>query len=94
MTECLGSLVIKISDLQFFIAFWLFYFFVWFRLYFAKLRIGSPPKDYFVQVDTGSDILWVNCVECQKCPTKSDLGVGVFTRTISCIIAYCSPSQY
>ncbi|XP_048437128.1 aspartic proteinase 36-like [Pyrus x bretschneideri] len=45
------------------------------RLYFAKLGIGSPSKDYFVQVDTGSDILWVNCIDCTNCPTKSDIGV-------------------
>ncbi|KAF3943645.1 hypothetical protein CMV_029815 [Castanea mollissima] len=44
------------------------------RLYFAKLGLGSPPKDYYVQVDTGSDILWVNCVGCKSCPKKSGLG--------------------
>ncbi|KAK9945396.1 hypothetical protein M0R45_010916 [Rubus argutus] len=44
-------------------------------LYFAKLGIGSPSKDYYVQVDTGSDILWVNCIECANCPKKSDIGV-------------------
>ncbi|XP_047157715.1 aspartic proteinase 36-like [Vigna umbellata] len=44
-------------------------------LYYTKLGLGSPPKDYYVQVDTGSDILWVNCVECSRCPRKSDLGI-------------------
>uniref|UniRef100_A0A2N9GB63 Peptidase A1 domain-containing protein n=1 Tax=Fagus sylvatica TaxID=28930 RepID=A0A2N9GB63_FAGSY len=44
-------------------------------LYFAKIGIGSPPKDYYVQVDTGSDILWVNCVGCSRCPKKSGLGI-------------------
>ncbi|KAF3943646.1 hypothetical protein CMV_029815 [Castanea mollissima] len=44
------------------------------KLYFAKLGLGSPPKDYYVQVDTGSDILWVNCVGCKSCPKKSGLG--------------------
>ncbi|KAK7269058.1 hypothetical protein RIF29_21773 [Crotalaria pallida] len=44
-------------------------------LYFTKLGIGSPPKDYYVQVDTGSDILWVNCVDCMRCPKKSSIGV-------------------
>ncbi|KAF4346372.1 hypothetical protein G4B88_010067 [Cannabis sativa] len=29
-------------------------------LYYAKIGIGTPPKDYYVQVDTGSDIMWVN----------------------------------
>ncbi|KAM7280709.1 hypothetical protein ACFE04_007843 [Oxalis oulophora] len=44
-------------------------------LYFAKIGLGTPSKDYYVQVDTGSDILWVNCAGCTKCPTKSDIGV-------------------
>lgn len=44
-------------------------------LYFAKIGIGTPSKDYYVQVDTGSDILWVNCVGCDNCPRKSDLGI-------------------
>lgn len=46
-------------------------------LYFTKIQIGSPPKDYHVQVDTGSDLLWVNCAGCQKCPKKSDLGISL-----------------
>lgn len=45
------------------------------RLYYTKITIGSPPVDYHVQVDTGSDILWVNCHNCDRCPTKSDLHV-------------------
>ncbi|XP_022745419.1 aspartic proteinase-like protein 2 isoform X2 [Durio zibethinus] len=44
-------------------------------LYFAKIGLGNPSKDHYVQVDTGSDILWVNCAECDKCPAKSDLGI-------------------
>ncbi|KAA8533405.1 hypothetical protein F0562_031161 [Nyssa sinensis] len=44
-------------------------------LYFAKIGIGTPSKDYYVQVDTGSDILWVNCAGCDKCPKKSDIGI-------------------
>ncbi|XP_021900146.1 aspartic proteinase-like protein 2 isoform X1 [Carica papaya] len=44
-------------------------------LYFTKIGLGSPSKDYYVQVDTGSDILWVNCAECTRCPKKSDLDI-------------------
>lgn len=44
-------------------------------LYFTKIELGSPAKHYHVQVDTGSDILWVNCAPCSKCPVKTDLGV-------------------
>ncbi|XP_071716056.1 aspartic proteinase 36-like [Rutidosis leptorrhynchoides] len=46
-------------------------------LYFTKIQIGTPPKDYHVQVDTGSDLLWVNCAGCKKCPKKSDLGISL-----------------
>ncbi|KAK9159712.1 hypothetical protein Syun_006053 [Stephania yunnanensis] len=28
-------------------------------LYFTKIGIGTPSKDYYVQVDTGSDIFWL-----------------------------------
>ncbi|KAG7029946.1 Aspartic proteinase-like protein 2 [Cucurbita argyrosperma subsp. argyrosperma] len=44
-------------------------------LYFAKIGLGTPAKDYYVQVDTGSDLLWVNCAGCTNCPRKSDLGI-------------------
>ncbi|KNA09451.1 hypothetical protein SOVF_153530 [Spinacia oleracea] len=44
-------------------------------LYFTKIKIGKPPKEYHVQIDTGSDILWVNCDGCEKCPKKSGLGI-------------------
>ncbi|KAJ6697064.1 hypothetical protein OIU85_003428 [Salix viminalis] len=50
-------------------------------LYFAKIGLGHPSKDYYVQVDTGSDILWVNCIGCDKCPTKSDLGIKLTLST-------------
>ncbi|CAA0841105.1 Eukaryotic aspartyl protease family protein [Striga hermonthica] len=46
-------------------------------LYFTKVTIGTPPVDYHVQVDTGSDILWVNCQNCERCPTKSDLKISL-----------------
>jgi hypothetical protein len=44
-----------------------------FSLYFAKIGLGTPSRDFHVQVDTGSDILWVNCAGCIRCPRKSDL---------------------
>ncbi|XP_043718778.1 aspartic proteinase 36-like isoform X2 [Telopea speciosissima] len=47
--------------------------------YYTKLAIGSPPKVYYVLVDTGSDILWVNCVDCTNCPTKNVLGLELKT---------------
>ncbi|XP_062225359.1 aspartic proteinase 36-like isoform X2 [Phragmites australis] len=46
-------------------------------LYYTEIRIGTPPKRYYVQVDTGSDILWVNCISCDRCPRKSGLGIDL-----------------
>ncbi|PRQ38102.1 putative nepenthesin [Rosa chinensis] len=43
-------------------------------LYYAQIGIGTPPRDYYVQVDTGSDIMWVNCIQCKDCPQRSSLG--------------------
>ncbi|XP_022855321.1 aspartic proteinase-like protein 2 isoform X2 [Olea europaea var. sylvestris] len=44
-------------------------------LYYAKIGIGTPPKDYYVQVDTGSDITWVNCIQCHECPKRGYHGI-------------------
>ncbi|KAB1221213.1 Aspartic proteinase-like protein 2 [Morella rubra] len=44
-------------------------------LYFTKVKLGSPPREFSVQIDTGSDILWVTCSSCSDCPQSSGLGV-------------------
>ncbi|GMI89972.1 hypothetical protein like AT1G05840 [Hibiscus trionum] len=46
-------------------------------LYYAKIGIGTPAKDYYVQVDTGSDLMWVNCIQCEECPKRSSLGIDL-----------------
>ncbi|AQK57815.1 Eukaryotic aspartyl protease family protein [Zea mays] len=46
-------------------------------LYYTEIKLGTPPKHYYVQVDTGSDILWVNCITCEQCPHKSGLGLDL-----------------
>ncbi|KAK7314531.1 hypothetical protein VNO77_33057 [Canavalia gladiata] len=52
-------------------------------LYFTILRVGNPPKSYFVDVDTGSDLTWIQCdAPCASCakgahtlykPTRSNV---------------------
>ncbi|XP_019452718.1 PREDICTED: aspartic proteinase-like protein 2 isoform X2 [Lupinus angustifolius] len=37
-------------------------------LYYTIVPLGSPPREFHVDIDTGSDILWVNCVSCTGCP--------------------------
>ncbi|MED6107698.1 hypothetical protein PIB30_016529 [Stylosanthes scabra] len=42
-------------------------------LYFTKIKLGTPANDYWVQVDTGSDLLWVTCSGCASCATRSSI---------------------
>ncbi|KAG8647148.1 aspartic proteinase 36 isoform X2 [Manihot esculenta] len=44
-------------------------------LYFTKVKLGSPPREFNVQIDTGSDVLWVTCSSCSNCPQSSGLGI-------------------
>ncbi|CAL9113759.1 unnamed protein product [Musa textilis] len=41
-------------------------------LYYVEMNIGDPPKPYFLDVDTGSDLTWIQCdapcVRCSKGP--------------------------
>lgn len=53
------------------------------RLYFTRVRLGNPAKEFFVQIDTGSDILWVTCAPCQGCPTSSGLDVSLCFSSLS-----------
>ncbi|GAV66159.1 Asp domain-containing protein [Cephalotus follicularis] len=68
-------------------------------LYYAKIGIGTPSKDYYVQVDTGSDIMWVNCIQCTECPTRNSLNIelsrydiedSVSGRYVPCDEGFCS----
>ncbi|XP_010923278.2 aspartic proteinase 36 [Elaeis guineensis] len=44
-------------------------------LYFTRVKLGNPSKEFYVQIDTGSDILWVTCSPCNGCPTSSGLNI-------------------
>ncbi|KAF6134337.1 hypothetical protein GIB67_005729 [Kingdonia uniflora] len=46
-------------------------------LYFTRVKLGSPPREFYVQIDTGSDILWVTCSSCNGCPKSSSLGIDL-----------------
>ncbi|CAK9165767.1 unnamed protein product [Ilex paraguariensis] len=40
--------------------------------YFTRLGIGTPPKYAYMVLDTGSDVVWIQCSPCRKCYTQSD----------------------
>lgn len=43
-------------------------------LYYVTMNIGNPPQQYFLDVDSGSDLTWVQCdapcVSCAKGPNR------------------------
>lgn len=54
--------------------------------YFTRLGVGTPPRYAYMVLDTGSDVVWLQCSPCRKCytqtdpvfdPTKSSSFVGV-----------------
>ncbi|XP_052179943.1 protein ASPARTIC PROTEASE IN GUARD CELL 1 [Diospyros lotus] len=40
--------------------------------YFSRLGVGRPAKDYYMVVDTGSDVSWLQCLACTDCYQQSD----------------------
>ncbi len=46
------------------------------RLYYTQVGLGTPMQSFYLQVDTGSDLLWVNCAPCNNCPSSSGLNVS------------------
>lgn len=67
---------------------------LFYRLYFTRVKLGNPAKEYFVQIDTGSDILWVACSPCTGCPTSSGLNVSQSLANVLCFLEYFSPLRW
>eukprot|EP00850_Spirogloea_muscicola_P025161 SM002347S08053 [mRNA] locus=s2347:41:1729:+ [translate_table: standard] len=42
-------------------------------LYYTSIQLGASKETFNVQIDTGSDLLWVNCAPCKSCPSSSTL---------------------
>ncbi|KAG6649490.1 hypothetical protein CIPAW_07G215800 [Carya illinoinensis] len=70
-----------------------------FRLYFTKVHLGNPSREFYVQIDTGSDVLWVSCSSCNGCPKTSGLQIQLdffdarsssTASLISCLDQICS----
>ncbi|KAL5722210.1 hypothetical protein ACHQM5_005756 [Ranunculus cassubicifolius] len=40
--------------------------------YYAKFGIGTPAKQFYVAIDTGSDITWIQCSPCTSCYKQID----------------------
>lgn len=40
--------------------------------YFVRIGIGSPPVNQYMVIDSGSDIVWVQCQPCAQCYPQAD----------------------
>ncbi|KAI3797502.1 hypothetical protein L1987_32759 [Smallanthus sonchifolius] len=40
--------------------------------YFARVGLGTPAQSYYMVVDTGSDINWLQCQPCEDCYQQTD----------------------
>lgn len=40
--------------------------------YFVRIGVGSPPRNQYMVIDSGSDIMWVQCQPCNLCYHQSD----------------------
>ncbi|WVZ87699.1 hypothetical protein U9M48_034297 [Paspalum notatum var. saurae] len=40
--------------------------------YFVRVGVGSPPTEQYLVVDSGSDVIWVQCRPCGECYAQAD----------------------
>ncbi|KAE8733742.1 Protein ASPARTIC PROTEASE IN GUARD CELL 2 [Hibiscus syriacus] len=61
--------------------------------YFVRTGIGSPPKSQYMVIDSGSDIVWVQCQPCNQCHRQSDpvfdLAASASYSGVSCSSSVC-----
>ncbi|KQJ92016.1 aspartic proteinase Asp1 [Brachypodium distachyon] len=61
-------------------------------LYYVAMSIGNPPRPYFLDVDTGSDLTWLQCdapcVSCNKVPHP--LYRPTKNKIVPCVDQLCS----
>ncbi|KAE9589127.1 putative nepenthesin [Lupinus albus] len=58
-------------------------------LYYTTMHLGSPPREFHVDIDTGSDIPWVNCISCSGCPRTTGLPEMHFVSTTTIVALKC-----
>ncbi|KAL5722209.1 hypothetical protein ACHQM5_005755 [Ranunculus cassubicifolius] len=42
------------------------------REYYARFGIGTPAKQFYLAIDTGSDVTWIQCSPCTRCYKQTD----------------------
>lgn len=55
------------------------HFFLFCRYYNVTLYIGQPAKPYFLDIDTGSDLTWLQCdAPCVRCAEVTYFNIAAF----------------
>lgn len=71
-------------------------------LYWTELGLGTPQRNFKLQIDTGSDVTWVDCTgpsgRCLSCPTSGvaapfSLSASSTSTAISCKSSECDSFQ-
>ncbi|CAI5491660.1 unnamed protein product [Closterium sp. Naga37s-1] len=70
-------------------------------LYWAEVQLGQPVQKFKVQIDTGSDVMWVTCAPCLACPVAStvvlsppyDITKSSTAQVVDCGTSTCSALQ-
>ncbi|KAL2645207.1 hypothetical protein R1flu_012794 [Riccia fluitans] len=61
--------------------------------YFTRLDVGTPEVPSYLVVDTGSDILWMQCAPCANCYSQRDTVFNPMNsssyETLSCSAEFC-----
>ncbi|XP_010556596.1 PREDICTED: aspartyl protease family protein 2-like [Tarenaya hassleriana] len=61
--------------------------------YFTRIGVGTPARYLYMVLDTGSDIVWLQCAPCRRCYSQSDpIFVPAKSKTyagISCSSPLC-----
>ncbi|XP_071901838.1 protein ASPARTIC PROTEASE IN GUARD CELL 1-like [Coffea arabica] len=65
--------------------------------YFARMGVGRPGRSYYMVIDTGSDLSWLQCQPCADCYQQTDPMFDPSSsstyRTVSCSAQECSQLQ-
>ncbi|KAK9926251.1 hypothetical protein M0R45_023492 [Rubus argutus] len=62
--------------------------------YFSRIGVGQPVKSFYMVLDTGSDVFWLQCQPCSDCYQQSDpvfnpTGSSTF-KQLTCDAAQCA----
>jgi hypothetical protein len=61
--------------------------------YLVRVSVGSPPTEQYLVVDSGSDVMWVQCKPCLECYVQADPlfdpATSATFSSVSCGSAIC-----